>query len=302
MPCLSKAQKILFKKFSMTPILGAIIAAAMSGAFSSAGTIMQNKYNSPASQRRRLRKAGLPLAYMYEGKVNQQSDVPKMSLDPTLGASSQQSLDLKRDLGYAGLDLRKELGYQGFNMQQKGFDLQKYIADLRADISKEGLGIQKKLADARIPQIQAQTDFQTMVNELKSDEKEWLQSLVGPGLSKNPLETNQTFLLNLDRKMKLNRSFMEKNQKQLSDITLSLEQKAFKNGISYQMKVEELKLAKQKVLNLVSQDELLKQLWSIRDMERIINEEFEKGIENMPDWVKTLFSIGMKLFKPAGTR
>lgn len=286
----------------MTPILGAIIAAAMSGAFSSAGTIMQNKYNSPVSQRRRLRKAGLPLAYMYEGKVNQQSDVPKLSLDPTLGASAQQSLDLRRDLGFAGLDLKDKLAQQGFGMQQKGFDLQKYLGDLRADISREGLGIQKSLMNARIPLIQSQTNFQELVNELKAGERDWLMSLVGsPGIG-TTLDNNQTLLLNLEKKTKKARAWFEKNQAEISDITRQLEDKAFKEGVSYEMRQTELAKAKQQIINLVSQDKLLNQLWSIRDMERIINEEFEKGLDSMPDWLKTMYSIAIKLLKPTSTR
>jgi len=46
----------------------------------------------------------------------------------------------------------------------------------------------------------------------------------------------------------------------------------------------------------------MNQLWSIRDMERIINEEFEKGLDSMPDWLKTMYAIAMKLFKPSSTR
>lgn len=286
----------------MGPILGAIIAAAASGLFSAGGTIMQNAYNSPRSQRRRLRKAGLPLAYMYEGRVNQQSDVPKLSIDPTLGASSQEALELKKALGYDTLNLKKEIADKSFGMQQKGFDLQKYMADLRAQISREGLGIQKSIADVRIPQIKAQTDYQSLINELKKSERDWLMSLVAPGDSDNPLDTNQTLLLNLEKKTKQARAWFESNQAKLSDITRQLEQKAFREGISYEMKKQELAKVKQQIINLVSQDKLMNQLWSIRDMERIINEEFEKGLDSMPDWLKTMYAIAMKLFKPTSTR
>lgn len=64
---------------------GTLIASALQALFGIGATAAANKYNSPVSQLRRLRKAGLPLAYMYQGKVNQQSDIPKLSIDPHLG-------------------------------------------------------------------------------------------------------------------------------------------------------------------------------------------------------------------------
>lgn len=64
---------------------GTLLASALQALFSIGATAAANKYNSPVSQLRRLRKAGLPMAFMYQGKVNQQSDVPKLSIDPHLG-------------------------------------------------------------------------------------------------------------------------------------------------------------------------------------------------------------------------
>jgi len=77
----------------MGPVLGAIIAGAISAIFSSGATIAQNKYNSPKSQLRRLRKAGLPLAFMYQGRVNQQTSTPQLSIDSTLGTTQQKNLE-----------------------------------------------------------------------------------------------------------------------------------------------------------------------------------------------------------------
>ena len=77
----------------MGPILGSLIASALSGIFGIGATAAANKYNSPKSQLKRLRKAGLPLAFMYQGRVNQQSDVPKLSIDPTLGTTQQKNLE-----------------------------------------------------------------------------------------------------------------------------------------------------------------------------------------------------------------
>lgn len=77
----------------MGPVLGALIAAGIQGLFGLGATAMANRYNSPRSQKRRLREAGLPLAFMYSGRVNQQSDVPKLSIDPDLGTVEQQQLE-----------------------------------------------------------------------------------------------------------------------------------------------------------------------------------------------------------------
>jgi len=64
---------------------GTLLASALKALFDVGGTLTQNQYNSPKAQLKRLRQAGLPLSYMYQGKVNQQSDSPKLSIDPTLG-------------------------------------------------------------------------------------------------------------------------------------------------------------------------------------------------------------------------
>lgn len=78
--------------FLILPIIGSLAAAALKGIFDIGSTIFQNQYNSPQAQLRRLRKAGLPLSYMYQGRVNQQSDSPKLSIDPTLGSAQTISL------------------------------------------------------------------------------------------------------------------------------------------------------------------------------------------------------------------
>jgi len=82
----------------MPPVIGALVAAGLGGLFSSLQTVFANKYNSPKSQLKRLRKAGLPLAYMYKGNINQQSDVPKLSIDPDLGTSKQINLEQQKTL------------------------------------------------------------------------------------------------------------------------------------------------------------------------------------------------------------
>lgn len=64
---------------------GTLLATGLKALFDIFSTKGANQYNSPASQLKRLRKAGLPLSYMYQGRVNQQTTVPQLSIDPNLG-------------------------------------------------------------------------------------------------------------------------------------------------------------------------------------------------------------------------
>jgi len=72
-------------KLGLGVIGGGLISSVLNALFGVGATIAQNQYNSPNAQLKRIRKAGLPLSYMYQGKVNQQSDTPKLQLEPTLG-------------------------------------------------------------------------------------------------------------------------------------------------------------------------------------------------------------------------
>lgn len=85
----------------MDPITGALAASGLKAIFDSVSTVFQNKYNSPVSQLRRLRKAGLPLSYMYQGRVNQQSDSPKLSIDPSLGVAQKIQLHQQDEVNKA---------------------------------------------------------------------------------------------------------------------------------------------------------------------------------------------------------
>lgn len=64
---------------------GTLIASGLKALFDIFATKGANRYNSPKAQLERLREAGLPLSYMYGGRVNQQSSVPQLSISPTLG-------------------------------------------------------------------------------------------------------------------------------------------------------------------------------------------------------------------------
>lgn len=64
---------------------GTLLASALQAIFGIGSTMAQNKFNSPKAMKRRLREAGLPLAYMYKGNVATQNQAPQLSIDPHLG-------------------------------------------------------------------------------------------------------------------------------------------------------------------------------------------------------------------------
>jgi len=102
----------------MGPLIGALAASAFKGIFDTVQTGFQNRYNSPVQQLRRLRKAGLPLAYMYQGRVNQQSDAPKLSIDPTIGTAQQIGLHQQDEVNKAQI---RKIGAEvvGKNIENK---------------------------------------------------------------------------------------------------------------------------------------------------------------------------------------
>jgi len=102
--------------------LGTLAAAAFKGIWDIGATVFANKYNSPAAQRRRLRKAGLPLAFMYQGRVNTQSDVPRLSIDPTLGQVQKLGLSQQNEVNQANIKKigAEVVGIAQENLKKKG--------------------------------------------------------------------------------------------------------------------------------------------------------------------------------------
>lgn len=67
------------------PVGLGLLVSGINALFGIGSTIAQNQFNSPKAQLRRLRAAGLPLAYMYRGNVATQSQAPQLSIDPQIG-------------------------------------------------------------------------------------------------------------------------------------------------------------------------------------------------------------------------
>lgn len=131
------------------PIGGTLISSALQAIFGIGATIAANKYNSPKSQLKRLRKAGLPQAYMYQGRINQQSDIPKLSIDPQLGVlqkSQKRLIDTKQE--DLGMDIQvKDIIGEGSNKTNR-------LRIKEAEVAEaEAVGMIKK-HEERLKQIQ----------------------------------------------------------------------------------------------------------------------------------------------------
>jgi len=154
---------------------GTLLATALKALFDTGSTIAGNKYNAPKAQLKRLRKAGLPLSYMYEGKVATQSETPKLSIDPTFGTLPQaQGKKLKADTLIAeetGDNLQKENQIKGLMsgiIQPDGTEwnnrgtkmlaerdqavAEKFIKEHEAGLRKIELFVEQNAFDKGIPQ------------------------------------------------------------------------------------------------------------------------------------------------------
>jgi len=119
----------------MDPVtLGTLAAAAFKGIFDIFSVGAANRYNSPLAMKRRLRQAGLPLAYMYQGKVAQQSEVPKLSIDPDLGQVEKLGLHQQDTMNQANI---KKIGAEVVGITQRN-QKEKGELDWLNKISPEG--------------------------------------------------------------------------------------------------------------------------------------------------------------------
>lgn len=92
----------------MSLILAALAASALSGIFGGVAKARQNRFNNPTQQLKRLRKAGLPLSYMYGGKVATQNSSQELEIDPYLGQSEEISKHNETQITDANLALLGE--------------------------------------------------------------------------------------------------------------------------------------------------------------------------------------------------
>jgi len=223
--------------------LGTLAAAAFKGIWDIGATVFANKYNSPAAQRRRLRKAGLPLAFMYQGRVNTQSDVPRLSIDPTLG-----------------------------------------------QVQKLGLSQQNEVNQANIKKIGAEVAGIVQENLKKKGELDWLVKKDDFG------ETNQVKLLEIDKSRKEAERFIAEHQRELKQIAVWVENNLFDEDIQIEERKIGLQKVRQQIINLLSQDSLLRQMYDIRKIEQVVNSLIGENLEDGPAWATAIYAMLIKLY------
>lgn len=129
---------------------GTLIASALQALFGIGSTMAANAYNAPKGQLRRLRKAGLPLSYMYRGNVATQSQVPQLSIDPTLGTLAKKQ----------GQKLDVDIAEQQADTQAKDF--------MSGIIHTDPMTGQKFETTNRVEQQRAASFIKNYESELKS--------------------------------------------------------------------------------------------------------------------------------------
>lgn len=241
----------------LSAIGGTLLSSVLGGLFGIGSTIAQNAYNSPKSQLRRLRKAGLPQAYMYQGRVNQQTDAPKLSIDPDLGTVEQQTLGIQRG------QLKET----------------------------------QRMNDQEIENLKEALEKVQMENELLSGNLKWQKETYPDYLGTGkPDRTNQELLLDMDKSIKSSTDWVKQNQGRISEILAGAEEEFSLEGGQLQMKRETLSRVVSQIAHLATQDKVLGQLYNIRSIEEALNSEIGGKIKDMDDLKVGILWAIMKLF------
>jgi len=215
----------------LSAIGGALLSSVFGGLFGIGSTLAQNAYNSPRAQLRRLRKAGLPLAYMYQGRVNQQSDVPKLSIDPDLGAVEQQNIN----------------------------------------IAKGQLHETQRMNDQDIQNLKEALEQMSISNQIKQGELDWYKEkhpdTEGTGLPR----TNQALMMDLEKSIKNSQDWINTNRGRVAQIVADVEDKFALEEGQLNTKKEALNQIVNRVAVLASQDKVLGQLYNIRQIQEVLN-------------------------------
>jgi len=161
---------------------GTLLATALKALFDIGGTLTQNQYNAPKAQLKRLRKAGLPLSYMYRGNVSEQSQSPQLSIEPTLGTlPKKQGRKIVADTfeQEAETAAQNELdptlitdsrtGQKGYNTyRQNRVAAETFIKQYERDLKKIELDVEKDAFAKGIPQDQKQAALEKAQNQVKN--------------------------------------------------------------------------------------------------------------------------------------
>lgn len=230
--------------------LAGLLASLGNALFGTGATIAQNQYNSPVSQLRRLRKAGLPLSYMYQGRVNQQSSVPQLSLEPNLGTAKKLELHQQNEINQANI---KKIGEEILSIGQ---DIN------RKTYENELLG--KKVAWAREPSG-------TIRKDALGNEFEYTNYAETFELAKNLDEADV---------------FIKKHEGRIRNIMADVEHELFGENVQADTRRKALEKLKGQIALIASQDKVLGQLYDIRSIQAVLNKAIGDNIQEKSDLQK----------------
>lgn len=235
--------------------LSSLIASLANALFGTGATIAQNQYNSPISQLRRLRKAGLPQAYMYQGKVNQQSSVPQLSLEPTLGQAKKLELHQQNEMNQANI---------------------KKIVEEILEI-KEEIDLKKKEGTRR-----------NIENERNQRKLDWEKDLDIDDKYPYRELPNDMRLRDIDLATKKSQQFISQNEGKLRSIMAQVEDDLFGENVQANTKRRALELLSSRITQLAAQAGLLTQMKEMRDFQTGLNKTMFENMENKGELAQTI--------------
>lgn len=285
--------------------LPSLAASAIKGIVDTIQIGRANRYNSPQKMLERNRAAGLPQAYMYGGRVNQQSAVPTLSLDPTLGAATAKSLQLnerrtevsedqlKIALEKLGIDW-KQLAINARNADTNRFGVETGRLNYGLGVSKLGLDmanfdLRQKLTDAQISNLAQENRRMKALADVEGIKAKWAGSLGDTGV------TNQEEVMNLAKATQAADLFIKQNQGRIQKVTADLEEDLYKAGVSYQERAMAVQKTSAEIAKIFAETGLVGQTYKIREIEELVNQTMLKGLEKGGDATTLIYWGVMQL-------
>lgn len=274
-------------------ILASLLSTAGKGVIDSLFTGLANRYNSPRQQLKRLRRAGLPQSFMYSGRVNTQSNVPELSIDPSLGVVQSKQLGL----GQQKVDLTED--QVAIAMQKLGIDFEKLGIDYRKQAVSEGkLKIEQGLADLKgrltdeqIQKLQAEIEFLKPKTDIAKGEAAAKLKIGESGLSAQEKE------IQLGLAIQGADLFIKRQEGQIKRIAKEVDQATKQTSIM--QRTAALEKIKAETIKAISQDATLRQLIDIRAIDaevgEVIGEFLQNAEANGDDYIVGLYALLVKL-------
>lgn len=280
----------------MDPItIATLAAAAFSFITNTISVSRANRYNSPKKQLERVREAGLPQAYLYGGRVNQQSAVPQLSIDPDLGLVESKQLDLgKQKVDISADQLALAFQKLGIDYEKLGLDYRKQeVSEGQLAIDQALLELKSRLTDEQIEKLKQEIRYTKAGADIKTGEAQALGKIGPSGLSAQEED------IQLSLAIKSADLFIKRNEGKIKDILAQVEKQSFDEGLTMEQRRANLAKIQQQTVNLISQDAVLRQLIDVRKIDQEVNEAIGEALEDAKlrgdDWTVGVYSVLIKL-------